>query len=166
MGGFEYRMEETIPRMRVLNPHLKPRFPRRRTQIAMGEVLEPRALCGEGVCKEGNCLGERGPRAILETVVTGLTGIENQSDRYLKPVWQVFTDRQWKPVPRRFSSSWKIWGFMREKMFHFENLRFMYLRSVFSLMASQQATKVNYSHEWVDTVTKTKRSKYFENHTT
>jgi hypothetical protein len=83
MGGFEYRMEETLPRMRVLNPHLEPRFPRRRTQIAMGEVLEPRALCGEEVCKEGNCLGERGPRAILETVVTGLTGIENQSDRYL-----------------------------------------------------------------------------------
>jgi hypothetical protein len=67
-------MEETLPRMRVPNPHLEPRFPRRRTQIAMGEVLEPRALRG-GVCKEGNCLGERGTRAILETVVTGLTGI-------------------------------------------------------------------------------------------
>jgi hypothetical protein len=67
-------MEETLPRMRVPNPHLESRFPRRRTQIAMGEVLEPRALRG-GVCKEGNCLGERGTRAILETVVTGLTGI-------------------------------------------------------------------------------------------
>jgi hypothetical protein len=69
--------------MRVPNPHLEPRFPWRRTQIAMGEVLEPRALHGEGVCKEGNCLGERGSRAVLETVVTGLTGIENRSDRYL-----------------------------------------------------------------------------------
>ncbi len=47
-----------------------------------------------------------------------------------------------------------------------ENLRLLDLRSVSSLMASQQATKVNYSHEWVDMVTKTKRSKYFENHTT
>jgi hypothetical protein len=71
-------MEETLPRMRVPNPHLEPRFPRRRTQIAMGEVLEPRALRG-GVCKEGNCLGERGTRAILETVVTGLTGIYRQT---------------------------------------------------------------------------------------
>jgi hypothetical protein len=43
-------MEETLPRMRVPNPHLEPRFPRRRTQIAMGEVLELRALCVEGVC--------------------------------------------------------------------------------------------------------------------
>jgi hypothetical protein len=75
-------MEETLPQMRVPNPHLEPRFPWRRTQIAMGEVLEPRALHG-GVCKEGNCLGERGSRAVLETVVTGLTGIENWSDRYL-----------------------------------------------------------------------------------
>jgi hypothetical protein len=48
----------------------------------MGEVLEPRALCG-GVCKEGNCLGERGSWAVLETVVIGLTGIENRSDQYL-----------------------------------------------------------------------------------
>jgi hypothetical protein len=48
----------------------------------MGEVLEPRAFHG-GVCKEGNCLGERGSRAVLETVVTDLTGIENRSDRYL-----------------------------------------------------------------------------------
>jgi hypothetical protein len=69
--------ESSRPRMRVPNHHLEPRFPWRRTQIAMGEVLEPRALRGEGVCKEGNCLGERGSRAILETVVTGLTGIEN-----------------------------------------------------------------------------------------
>jgi hypothetical protein len=69
--------------MRVPNAHLEPRFPRRRTQIAMGEVLERRALRGEGVCKEGNCLGERGSLAVLETVVTGLTGIENRSDRYL-----------------------------------------------------------------------------------
>jgi hypothetical protein len=69
--------------MRVPNAHLEPRFPRRRTQIAMGEVLEWRALCGEGVCKEGNCLGERGSQVVLETVVTGLTGIENWSDRYL-----------------------------------------------------------------------------------
>jgi hypothetical protein len=76
-------MEETLPRMRVPNPHLEPRFPRRRTQITMGEVLEPRALCGEGVCKEGNNLGERGSQAVLETVVTGLIGIENRSDRYL-----------------------------------------------------------------------------------
>jgi hypothetical protein len=68
--------------MRVPNPHLEPRFPRRRTQIIMGEVLEPRAFHG-GVCKEGNCLGERGSRAVLETVVTDLTGIENRSDRYL-----------------------------------------------------------------------------------
>jgi hypothetical protein len=69
--------------MRVPNPHLEPRFPQRRTQIAMGEVLEPRALHGEGVCKEGNCLVERGSRAVLETIVTGLTGIENRSNRYL-----------------------------------------------------------------------------------
>jgi hypothetical protein len=69
--------------MRVPNPHLEPRFPQRRTQITMGEVLELRALHGEGVCKEGNCLGERGSQAVLETVVTGPTGIENQSDRYL-----------------------------------------------------------------------------------
>jgi hypothetical protein len=75
-------MEETLPQMRVSNPHLEPRFPLRRTQITMGEVLEPRALHG-GVCKEGNCLGERGSWAVLETVVTGLTSIENQSDRYL-----------------------------------------------------------------------------------
>jgi hypothetical protein len=68
--------------MRVSNPHLEPRFPWRRTQITMGDVLEPRALRG-GVCKEGNCLGERGSRAVLETVVTGLTSIENQFDRYL-----------------------------------------------------------------------------------
>jgi hypothetical protein len=73
-------MEETLPRMRVPNPHLEQRFPRRRTQIAMGEVLEPRALRGEGVCKEGNCLGERGSRVVLETIVTG---IENWFDRYL-----------------------------------------------------------------------------------
>jgi hypothetical protein len=65
--------------MRVPNHHLEPRFPWRRTQIAMGEVLEPRALRGEGVCKEGNCLGERGSQAVLETVVTDLIGIENQS---------------------------------------------------------------------------------------
>jgi hypothetical protein len=75
-------MEETLPPMRVPNPHLEPRFLWRRTQIAMGEVLELRALCGEGVCKEGNCLGEKESRAVLETVVTGLTGIENWSDRY------------------------------------------------------------------------------------
>jgi hypothetical protein len=68
--------------MRVPNPHSGPRFLRRRTQIAMGEVLELRALHG-GVCKEENYLGERGSQAILETVVTGLTGIENRSDRYL-----------------------------------------------------------------------------------
>jgi hypothetical protein len=49
----------------------------------MGEVLEPRALHGEGVCKEGNCLGERGSWVVLETIVTGLTGIENRFDRYL-----------------------------------------------------------------------------------
>jgi hypothetical protein len=48
----------------------------------MREVLELRALRG-GVCKEGNCLGERGSQAVLETIVTGLTGIENRSDRYL-----------------------------------------------------------------------------------
>jgi hypothetical protein len=36
-----------------------------------------------GVCKDGNCLGERGSWASLETVVTSLTSIENQSDRYL-----------------------------------------------------------------------------------
>jgi hypothetical protein len=75
-------MEETLPRMRIPNPHLEPRFSRRRTQIAMGVVLEPRALRG-GVCKEGNYLGERGSRAVLETVVTGLTGIENRFDQYL-----------------------------------------------------------------------------------
>jgi hypothetical protein len=69
--------------MRVPNPHLEPRFPQRRTQIIMGEVLEPRALRGEGVCKEGNCLGERGSWVVLETVVTGLTGIENWYGRYL-----------------------------------------------------------------------------------
>jgi hypothetical protein len=68
--------------MRVPNPHSEQRFPRRRTQIAMGEVLEPRALHGEGVCKEGNCLGERGSWVVLETIVTGLTGIENRFDRY------------------------------------------------------------------------------------
>jgi hypothetical protein len=68
--------------MRVPNPHLEPKFLRRRTQIAMGEVLEPRGLRG-GVCKEGNCLGERGSHAVLETVVTSLIGIENRSDRYL-----------------------------------------------------------------------------------
>jgi hypothetical protein len=49
----------------------------------MGEVMEPRALHGEGVCKEGNCLGESGSRVVLETVVTSMTGIENWSDRYL-----------------------------------------------------------------------------------
>jgi hypothetical protein len=49
----------------------------------MGEVLEPRALRGEGVCKEGNCLEERGSWVVLETIVIGLTSIENQSDRYL-----------------------------------------------------------------------------------
>jgi hypothetical protein len=75
-------MEETLPQMRVPNPYLEPRFPWRRTQIIMGEVLELRALRG-GVCKEGNYLGERGSRAVLETVVTGLIGIENRSDRYL-----------------------------------------------------------------------------------
>jgi hypothetical protein len=42
----------------------------------MGEVLELRALHG-GVCKEGNCLVERGSQAVLETGVTSLTGIEN-----------------------------------------------------------------------------------------
>jgi hypothetical protein len=68
--------------MRVPNPHLEQRFPRRRTQIAMREVLELRALRG-GVCKEENYLGERGSWAVLETVVTGLTGIENRSDQYL-----------------------------------------------------------------------------------
>jgi hypothetical protein len=68
--------------MRVPNPHLEPRFPQRRTQIAMGEVLEPRALHREGVCKEGNYLGERGSQTVLEIVVTDLTGIENRSDRY------------------------------------------------------------------------------------
>jgi hypothetical protein len=62
--------------MRVPNPHMEPRFPQRRTQISMGEVLELRALRGEGVCKEGNCLGERGSRAILEIVVTGQTGLD------------------------------------------------------------------------------------------
>jgi hypothetical protein len=46
----------------------------------MGEVLEPTALRGEGVCKEGNCLEERGSQGVLETVVTGLTGIKNWSD--------------------------------------------------------------------------------------
>jgi hypothetical protein len=76
-------MKETLPRMRVPNFHLEPRFPRRRTQITMGEVLEPRALRGEGVCKEGNCLGDKGSQAVLETVVTGLTDIENRSDQYL-----------------------------------------------------------------------------------
>jgi hypothetical protein len=75
--------ESPRPRMRVPNPHLEPRFPRRRTQIAMREVLEPRALRGEGVCKEGNCLGDKGSQAVLETVVTGLTDIENRSDQYL-----------------------------------------------------------------------------------
>jgi hypothetical protein len=76
-------MEEALPQMIVPNPLLEPRFPWRRTQITMGEVLKPRALCGEGVCKEGNCFGERGSRAVLETVVTSLIGIENRSDRYL-----------------------------------------------------------------------------------
>jgi hypothetical protein len=66
--------------MRVPNPHLEPRFPWRRTQITKGEVLELRALCGELVCKEGNCLGERESQAVLETVATGLTDIENRSD--------------------------------------------------------------------------------------
>jgi hypothetical protein len=75
-------MEETLPRIREPNPHMESRFPQRRTQIAMGEVLESRALRG-GVCKEGNCLGERGSRAVSETVVTGLTGIESRFDQYL-----------------------------------------------------------------------------------
>jgi hypothetical protein len=48
----------------------------------MREVLELRALCG-GVCKEGNYLGERRSQVVLETIVTGLTGIENRSDQYL-----------------------------------------------------------------------------------
>jgi hypothetical protein len=87
--------ESPRPRMRVPNPHLESRFPRRRTQIAMGDVLELRPLHG-GVCKEGNYLGERGSQAVLETVATGLIGIENRYDQYF---------RQRKPVPRRFSSS-------------------------------------------------------------
>jgi hypothetical protein len=49
----------------------------------MREVLKPRALSGEGVCKEENYLGERGSQVVLETVVTGLTVIENRSDQYL-----------------------------------------------------------------------------------
>jgi hypothetical protein len=60
--------------MRVPNPHLEPRFPWRRTQIAMGDVLN-QELFVEEFEKEGNCLGERGSHAVLETIVTGLTGI-------------------------------------------------------------------------------------------
>jgi hypothetical protein len=60
--------------MRVPNPHLEPRFPWRRTQIAMGEVLN-QELFVEEFEKEGNYLGERGSQAVLETIVTGLTGI-------------------------------------------------------------------------------------------
>jgi hypothetical protein len=107
--------------MRVPNPHLEPRFPRSRTQIVMGEILEPRALRGEGVCKEENCLGERGSRAVLETVATGLIGIEDRSDRYL------LTDsKNQSPegflLHERFEDLWEK-GCSENENFHRDNSR-------------------------------------------